>query len=93
MVGTVGGRVLSGQIDRVLIRGDEVWIVDYKTNRPPPQTVSGVATGYLRQMACYRAAIRLIYPGKQVRCLLLWTDTPRLMELPEDLLDGAAVLA
>ena len=83
VVGTVGGRVLSGQIDRLLVREGEVWIVDYKTNRPPPETVAGVAPAYLRQMACYRAAVRLIYPGHRVRCLLLWSDAPRLMELPE----------
>ncbi len=82
VVGSVGGRVLSGQIDRLLVRDGEVWIVDYKTNRPPPETVAGVAPAYLRQMAAYRDAVRQIYPGHRVRCLLLWTDTPRLMELP-----------
>ncbi len=93
VVGTVGGRVLSGQIDRLLVRNGEVWIVDYKTNRPPPETVAGVAAGYLRQMASYRAAVRLIYPGHRVRCLLLWTDAPRLMELPETVLDGVTATA
>jgi ATP-dependent helicase/nuclease subunit A len=83
LVGVVGDRVLSGQIDRLLVTDREVWIVDYKTNRPPPQTVAGVAPLYLRQMASYRAAISAIYPGHRVRCLLLWTDGPRLMELPE----------
>ena len=83
VVGSVGGRVLSGQIDRLLVRDGEVWIVDYKTNRPPPETVAGVAPAYLRQMAAYRDAIRRIFPGHRIRCLLLWTDAPRLMELPE----------
>ncbi len=87
VVGAVGGRVLSGQIDRLLVRAGEVWIVDYKTNRPPPETVAGVASGYLRQMAYYRKAVRLIYPNHRVRCLLLWTDAPRLMELPEAMLE------
>ena len=27
---------IAGQIDRLAIEGDSVWIVDYKTNRPPP---------------------------------------------------------
>ena len=84
VVGRVGDRVLSGQIDRLLVRDGEVWIVDYKTNRPPPATVAGVAPAYLRQMASYRDALALVYPGHRVRCLLLWTDTPRLMELPLD---------
>ena len=87
VVGTVAGRVLAGQIDRLLVRDDAVWILDYKTNRPPPDTVASVAPAYLRQMAAYRAAIRLVYPGRPVRCLLLWTDAPRLMELPAAVLD------
>jgi len=85
LVGVIGDRVLSGQIDRLLVTDREVWIVDYKTNRPPPRTAAGVAPLYLRQMASYRAAISTIYPDRRVRCLLLWTDEPRLMELPEDL--------
>ena len=31
-----GNRILSGQIDRLVVREDGVWILDYKTNRPPP---------------------------------------------------------
>lgn len=86
LVGVVGDRVLSGQIDRLLVTDDAVWIVDYKTNRPPPRTVAEVAPLYLRQMASYRAAIAGLYPGRTIRCLLLWTDEPRLMELPDELL-------
>jgi ATP-dependent helicase/nuclease subunit A len=91
VVGTVGNRVLSGQIDRLLVTATEVWIVDYKTNRPPPQTVAGVSPLYLRQLACYRDAIRAIYPGHTVRCWLLWTDGPWLMDLPDTVLDEISV--
>ena len=45
---------------------------------------------YLRQMAAYRAALSAIYPEKPIRCVLLWTDGPRLMELSPGLLDGHA---
>ena len=33
--------------------------------------------------------IAAVYPGRRVRCVLVWTDQARLMELPEDLLDEA----
>ena len=36
---------------------------------------------YLDQLAAYRAAIAAIYPGRAVRCALLWTDGPRLMAI------------
>ena len=91
VTGIVGGRVLSGQIDRLAVTGQAVWIVDYKTNRPPPLNEADVAPVYLRQMAAYRAALTAIYPGRPIRCVLAWTDGPRLMELSDGVLDGVAV--
>lgn len=79
---------LSGQIDRIAITDREVLIVDYKTNRPPPAAVDQVADAYLFQLAAYRLALHEIYPGKTVRAALLWTDGPRLMEVPPDMLDA-----
>ena len=78
--------VISGQIDRLLVTESAVLVIDYKTNRPPPLAVADVSPVYLRQMACYQAALAAVYPGRPVRCALLWTDGPRLMELPDDLL-------
>ena len=82
VVGQVGNRVLSARIDRLLVTPQEVWIIDYKTNRPAPATLAQVAPLYLQQMASYRAALQAIYPGHSVRCVMLWTDAPRLMEIP-----------
>ncbi len=79
--------VISGQVDRIAAAGDSVLVVDYKTNRPPPLDVEDVAPLYLRQMAAYRLAISEVFPGKTVTCFLLWTDGPRLMELPSPLLE------
>lgn len=87
VAGLIGAHVLSGQIDRILVTQDEVLIIDYKTNRPPPKLAEDVPVIYLKQMAAYVAAIRLIYPRHAVKCALLWTDGPRLMPLPAALLD------
>lgn len=81
---------ISGQVDRLVATEREVLVIDYKTNRAPPTTPHEVAPLYLRQMAAYRALLRAIYPGKTVNCALLWTDGPRLMALPEALLDRYA---
>ena len=80
-------QVVSGQIDRLLIADGTVTVVDYKTNRPPPETPDSVQPVYLRQMAAYRALLSDAYPGFNVKCCLLWTDGPHLMELPNGLLD------
>lgn len=81
VVGLIDGKALSGRIDRLVVTGDSVLIVDYKTNRPPPATASEVAPAYIEQLAAYRAALERIYPGKRVRTALLWTDGPTLMEI------------
>ena len=86
--GLPGGMVINGQIDRLVVTDHEVLIVDYKTNRPPPTHVEDVPRAYLAQMAAYRALLQGLHPDKPVRCALLWTDAPRLMELPGDRLDA-----
>jgi len=73
---------LNGQIDRLAVLEREVLVVDYKTNRPAPIRLEGVAPAYLFQLAAYVLALGEIYPGKKVRAGLLWTDGPRLMEVP-----------
>jgi ATP-dependent helicase/nuclease subunit A len=78
---------LTGQLDRVVDLGHEVLIVDYKTNRPPPAKVEQVAAAYLFQLAAYRLALREIYAGRRVKTALLWTDGPRIMPIPDSLLD------
>ena len=58
-------------------------VVDYKTNRPPPVTRPRCRRLW-RQMAAYRALLRQLYPGRALRCFLLWTDGPRLMQLSDE---------
>ncbi len=78
---------LIGQLDRLVDLGNEILIVDYKTNRPPPTKVEQVAAAYLFQLAAYRLALREIYAGRRVKTALLWTDGPRIMAIPDALLD------
>ena len=85
-----GPQVVSGQIDRLVVTADQVLVVDYKTTRPPPATAAETAPSYLRQMAAYRALVRQIFPDRTTLCALLWTDGPRLMALPDAVLDAHA---
>lgn len=81
LTGLVGKHAISGQVDRLAVTDTDVWIIDYKTNRPPPREAAKVDPAYIFQMATYRAALRTIYPRHNVRCVLLWTDGPFTMEL------------
>jgi ATP-dependent helicase/nuclease subunit A len=93
LIGTVktprGTFTVSGQVDRLAVTGSEVLIVDYKTNRPPPDSAQGVALAYRRQLALYRALLGEIYPRHRVRAFLLWTAAPRLMEIDAKTLDAS----
>ncbi|EKS33150.1 double-strand break repair helicase AddA [Afipia clevelandensis] len=80
--------LVSGQIDRLVVTPNEVLIVDYKTNHAPPAAVADAPQAYVRQLALYRDVLRRLYPGHDVRCLLLWTETAALMEIPASALDA-----
>jgi ATP-dependent helicase/nuclease subunit A len=87
LTGVVGDVVVGGLVDRLVVLPDRVLIADYKTNRRPPVTVEATPLAYLRQMASYRAVLRTIFQGRQVRCALIWTREARVSVLPDALLD------
>ncbi|MBV0891094.1 double-strand break repair helicase AddA [Paracoccus sp. Z118] len=80
---------LAGTIDRLVVQPDRVLAIDYKSNAQVPARPEDVPDGILRQMAAYRAALALIYPGRRIEAAVLWTRTRSLMDLPAPLLDGA----
>lgn len=82
----VDGVVVSGTVDRLLVTADTVTVVDYKTARRPPGGVDDIPEGTLRQMAAYVAALEVIYPSRRVSAALLYTQTPVLIALGDDVL-------
>ena len=86
LAATVGGQVIAGTADRLLISADTITVLDFKTARRPPSTVEDMPATTLRQMAAYVAALEAIYPGRQVRAAVLYTQTPQLFALPPTLM-------
>lgn len=76
-----GGQMVNGRVDRLIIHDDRLMIIDYKTDRPAPVEANEVDLPYLVQMAAYRAVLQRLYPDRPVRCALLYTDGPHLIEL------------
>lgn len=76
-----GGYILSGVIDRLVIAEKDIYIIDFKTNRPPPSDVKDVPPLYKKQMQAYKDALAEIYPHHTIHTALLWTDTLNLMIL------------
>ena len=89
VIGRLGADTINGRIDRLVITDTDILIVDYKTDRPAPATVEGVGEAYVIQMAAYRAVLSQRWPNRPIRCLLVWTDGPLLMEIPPADLDRA----
>ena len=83
---TVGGQVIAGTIDRLLITPERIRLVDFKTARRPPAVLDEVPVAILRQMAAYAAALEVAYPGRPVEAALLYTQVPMLLAIPDDLL-------
>jgi ATP-dependent helicase/nuclease subunit A len=88
--GSIGGQVISGQVDRLRVTDERVLVVDFKSNRAPPATPDLVHPAYLRQMAAYRALLQQIFPGRTVEAGLLWTEAPALMWLDAQLIEKFA---
>ncbi|TCM21739.1 DNA helicase/exodeoxyribonuclease V subunit A [Novosphingobium sp. PhB165] len=84
----VGGQVVAGTIDRLVVEPGRVRLVDYKTARRPPERLEQVPKGVLRQMAAYAAALEVAFPGRIVEVALLYTSVPRLIAVPGEVLEA-----
>ena len=78
LTGVVNGQVVSGVVDRLLVDQAKVLVVDYKTNRRPPSSPDAVPGAYRTQMTAYVEILRHVYPDRDVKAALLWTEAPRL---------------
>jgi ATP-dependent helicase/nuclease subunit A len=74
------GRVIAGTVDRLLVEERQISVIDFKTGRVPTSEAD-VPTGHRAQMQAYAEALRVIFPGREVRAALLYTAGPKLIEV------------
>jgi ATP-dependent helicase/nuclease subunit A len=79
---------VSGKIDRLILEENEVIIIDYKTNKILPKTEADIKLSYLKQILTYRQLIKKIFPQKNIRIMLLWTEEKNLMEISPKFIDN-----
>lgn len=80
-----GEIAICGRIDRLAETETDVIVADFKTGAPRhPATPA-----QLRQLAVYRAAARRLYPHKNVRCALIFTQSATIEEPEPEALDAA----
>jgi len=72
---TEGENKVSGIIDRLVINQDSVIIIDYKTHRHATNSnASAIAEKYRHQLDLYQQGIEKIWPDKQTKKLVLFTN-------------------
>jgi ATP-dependent helicase/nuclease subunit A len=74
------GRVIAGTIDRLLVEEDRVSVIDFKTGKVPG-AAEQIPTSHRRQMEAYVHALRVIFPGRDIRAALLYTAGPILYDV------------
>ena len=78
-----GERDVDGVIDRLILRDEEIVVIDYKTHaRATKENIAQLAENFREQMRQYGEGARRLWPGKKLRLLLLFTACGSLVELP-----------
>ena len=77
------GHGQRGIVDRLLINPFEIWVVEFKTDRPAPKRLEEVDPRYLEQIRSYQSALALAFPARAIRAALIWTQAPHVMAVPD----------
>ncbi|MYE89313.1 double-strand break repair helicase AddA, partial [Candidatus Poribacteria bacterium] len=78
IAGELDGRLVEGQIDRLVVTNDEVTVIDFKTGAPP-ESWPEAPVGYRDQIADYVALLANTYPGRNIRGMLFYIEGPVLL--------------
>ncbi|GBD43594.1 ATP-dependent helicase/nuclease subunit A [bacterium HR40] len=76
LCGEIDGVPVVGQVDRFVVRDDEVLLVDFKSHLDPPDR-QAIPPAYRRQLELYGQLLKRLYPGRRIRAALVWTAIPR----------------
>jgi ATP-dependent helicase/nuclease subunit A len=86
LAANVDGIVVAGTADRLLVDAKNVTVVDFKTARRPPSRLDDIPSSTLRQMGAYASALKVIYPDRNIRAAVLYTQNAELIEIPATIL-------
>jgi ATP-dependent helicase/nuclease subunit A len=83
-----GDGVISGRIDRMLVRDEAIWLLDYKTTRKP-SAKPDVDDPSVQQLSLYAQGLREAYLGRAVKACLVFTENAQLNWLSDELMSRA----
>jgi ATP-dependent helicase/nuclease subunit A len=81
IAGYIDNQIVSGQIDRLIIKNDKIMIVDYKNSRKFFKNENEIPEEYKKQLWLYKELTAQIYPAKEIECYILWTNFCKLSRI------------
>jgi len=70
-----------GRIDLLVIKEDQITIIDYKSDFKPATNIESIPEAYLKQLTLYNKAVAEIYPNKFINCSILWLENGNLQKV------------
>jgi len=80
---------IPARLDRLVVTDNEIVFADFKSDVFVPGTAAEVPERYISQLAAYRAALSLAFPGRKLRAMLVFTAAPRVIEISQEALESA----
>ena len=78
----LGEHLVYGIIDRLVVSGDSVLVIDYKTHQSASaDSVAELAMDYREQMRLYAQGVAALWPGHPIRPCLLFTACKALVDM------------
>lgn len=69
-------------IDRLIVDREQAWIIDFKTQQQVDlNNIEHECEKFSDQLERYRAAVRSLYPTLSIRCSLVFTSIPLLIDV------------
>jgi ATP-dependent helicase/nuclease subunit A len=82
------GQRITERIDRLVVRDNEILVLDYKTDWSVPDRLTA-EHDHVMQLARYASTLERVYSGKTIRAAILWTSLPRLDWIADEILKKA----
>ncbi|MFT6105802.1 MAG: ATP-dependent helicase/nuclease subunit A [Rickettsiales bacterium] len=65
IIAKIGAKIISGKIDRLIVKDNDALIIDFKTGKINPEK-------YQTQMDLYKIALQKLYPKKNIKSQIIW---------------------
>jgi len=80
---------IPARLDRLRVTQGSVVFADFKSDFAVPPSLGDISEHYIRQLASYGLALAQAFPSHKQRAFLIFTDAPRVFEVPQESIESA----